>query len=81
MHNGSAAGAWAASHSSTTVGDHKTLGRTGSALLALGTAYNGDDDGRYVPRFIAQLEEWLRANPPLRGSNWSSMLELEFRTI
>jgi hypothetical protein len=64
-------------------GDHKVIWETNrhQHFLALGSAYWLTDDGRYRAAFIAQLEDWLRANPPLRGSNWSSMLELAFRTI
>ena len=31
-------------------------------------------------RSVAQLSDWLAANPPLIGTNWASMLELGFRS-
>src|SRR6185295_12377543 len=31
--------------------------------------------------FVDQLEDWIRRNPPMRGINWASMLELGLRSI
>jgi hypothetical protein len=64
-------------------GDHKIIWETNrhQHFPALGSAYWLTDDRRYREAFIAQLEDWLRANPPLRGSNWSSMLELGLRAV
>jgi hypothetical protein len=47
----------------------------------LGAAYWLTADPRYRQAFVAHLESWLRANPPLIGVNWASMLELAFRTM
>src|SRR5439155_25139175 len=38
-------------------------------------------DRKYRDRCIAELASWLDANPPLAGINWSSMLELAFRSL
>jgi len=65
------------------IGDHKIIWETNrhQYFLALGSAYWLTNDPRYRQTFIAQLENWLGANPPLRGVNWSSMLELAFRAM
>src|SRR5207244_12529811 len=39
------------------------------------------NDGRYARGITSQLTHWLDANPPLTGINWSSMLEIGFRSI
>jgi len=64
-------------------GDHKIIWETNrhQYFLTLGSAYWLTGDPRYRQTFIAHLEDWLRANPPLRGVNWASMLELAFRTM
>lgn len=64
-------------------GDHKIIWETNrhQYFLTLGSTYWLTGDPRYRQTFIAHLEDWLRANPPLRGVNWASMLELAFRTM
>ena len=64
-------------------GDHKIIWETNrhQHFVTLGSAYWLTGDSRYREAFIAHLEDWLRANPPLRGMNWSSMLELAFRAM
>jgi hypothetical protein len=64
-------------------GDHKIIWETNrhQYFLTLGSAYWLTGDARYRETFIAHLEDWMHANPPLRGVNWSSMLELAFRTM
>ena len=64
-------------------GDHKVIWEINrhQHLLALGSAYWLTGDRRYRDTFVAQLEDWLAANPPLAGVNWSSMLELAFRAL
>jgi Heparinase II/III-like protein/Heparinase II/III N-terminus len=65
------------------VGDHKIIWETNrhQYWLALGSAYWLTGDRRYKAGFVAHLEDWLHSNPPLRGVNWSSMLEIAFRTM
>ena len=64
-------------------GDHKIIWETNrhQYFLALGSAYWLTGDRRYRDTFVAHLEDWLRANPPLLGVNWSSMLEVAFRAL
>ena len=64
-------------------GDHKVIWETNrhQYFLSLGSAYWLTGDRRYRETFVAHLESWLAGNPPLHGVNWSSMLELAFRTM
>ena len=64
-------------------GDHKIIWELNrhQHWLALGRASALTGDRRGYERFVAQLASWLAANPPLRGVNWSSMLELAFRSL
>lgn len=50
-------------------------------LVVLGRAYWLTEDERYADTFAAQLSSWLDANPPRRGVNWSSSLEVALRAI
>lgn len=50
-------------------------------FLALGQAYWETGDERYVDAFAAHLASWSAANPPKRGINWGSSLEVAFRAI
>lgn len=65
------------------IGDHKIIWELNrhQHFLMLGTAYWLTGDTRYRAAFIAHLESWLEANPPLAGVNWASMLELGFRAM
>jgi len=49
--------------------------------LTLGRAFWLTGDPKYRAAFVRQLMSWIAANPPLMGANWSSMLELAFRTL
>ena len=64
-------------------GDHKVIWEVNrhQQFLTLGTAFWLTGDVRYRNGFIALLEDWLPANPPLDGTNWASMLELSFRAL
>ena len=64
-------------------GDHKIIWELNrhQHWLALGRAYALSGDRRFYHCFVAQLQSWLRANPPLVGTNWASMLELAFRSL
>ncbi|HKT34002.1 MAG TPA: alginate lyase family protein [Nitrospira sp.] len=50
-------------------------------FVTLGQAYLVTKDDRYAEAFIQQLSGWLDANPPRRGINWASALELSIRCI
>ncbi len=65
------------------VGDHKIIWERNrhQQWLQLGRAWWLTRDERYARAIVDQLESWLAENPPLTGINWSSMLEIGFRTI
>lgn len=64
-------------------GDHKIIWELNRQqhLLVLGRAYWLTGDDRYRERALGLLTSWIQANPPLVGINWSSMLELAFRSL
>ena len=64
-------------------GDHKIIWELNrhQHWLSLGRAYWLTGEVRYRERCLSELASWLDANPPLRGINWASMLELGFRSI
>ena len=64
-------------------GDHKVIWETNrhQYFCLLGAAYWLTGDRCYRDGFITHVEDWLYANPPLHGVNWSSMLELAFRAM
>lgn len=63
------------------VGDHKVTWEVNRHqwLIMLGQAWTLTGDSRYVTTASRLLTEWLDANPPKRGINWCSALELAFR--
>jgi hypothetical protein len=50
-------------------------------MVTLGQAYRLTGDGRYAAAAADHWRNWLRANPPGLGINWTSGLELSFRLI
>jgi uncharacterized heparinase superfamily protein len=50
-------------------------------FTVLGRAYWHTGDERYAEIFARHLDAWTRANPPKRGINWASSLEVAFRSI
>jgi hypothetical protein len=46
-----------------------------------GRAYWLTNDERYAAAFAEHLASWMDANPPKRGINWASSLEVAFRAI
>jgi Heparinase II/III-like protein/Heparinase II/III N-terminus len=64
-------------------GDHKIVWELNrhQHWLALGRAAWLTGDPRYASACVDELAGWMRANPPLTGMNWCSMLELAFRSI
>ncbi len=50
-------------------------------FITLGQAYWLTNDEKYAEQFVALTTSWLGANPPKRGINWASSLELSFRVI
>lgn len=65
------------------VGDKKILwelNRHGH-VVTLGQAYWLTGDERYAEAFVRQVSSWLEQNPPRRGINWASSLEVSFRAM
>ncbi|ALA59045.1 alginate lyase family protein [Nitrospira moscoviensis] len=50
-------------------------------FVTLGQAYWLTGDERYAGAFADQIVSWMEANPPRRGINWASSLEVAFRSI
>ena len=50
-------------------------------LPRLAKAYLLTGDERYASEAVAQLNSWIDQNPPGRGINWQSSLEIGIRTI
>jgi hypothetical protein len=64
-------------------GDHKITWELNrhQHFLQLARAFVITGDPRYYRAFVVHLEDWIRHNPPLQGTNWASMLELAFRSV
>ncbi|MGH9764761.1 MAG: heparinase II/III family protein, partial [Blastocatellia bacterium] len=52
-----------------------------SHFITLGQAYVMTGDEAYAQAFVGQASSWMDQNPPNLGINWSSSLELAFRSI
>lgn len=65
------------------VGDHKVIWELNrhQYLVHLGKAYWYRGDERYAKRFVEHVTSWMDANPPKRGINWASSLEVALRSI
>jgi hypothetical protein len=67
----------------TAAGDHKWIWEINRhqhlVTLAQAWALSGKPD--YRTALCAQLESWLGQNPPQRGINWASALEVAFRAL
>lgn len=50
-------------------------------FVSLGQAYRHTGDEHYAGVFATHIKEWMRANPPGIGINWTSSLELSLRLI
>ncbi len=65
------------------VGDHKVVWELNrhQYFVRLGkAAWLGSDD-RWSETFFEHVSGWMTANPPKRGINWASSLEIAFRSI
>jgi uncharacterized heparinase superfamily protein len=64
-------------------GDHKVIWELNrhQHWLQLGRAAWLSGDRRFRTALVRELESWMAANPPLVGINWSSALEIAFRTL
>jgi hypothetical protein len=65
------------------VGDHKVIWELNrhQHLVTLAKAYRLTGEQRYVQELCAQWYQWNRQNPYAIGINWSSSLEVAFRTL
>jgi uncharacterized heparinase superfamily protein len=65
------------------VGDHKYIWELNrhQHLVVLAQAYSFTGNAEYLLEAQRQLESWLEQNPPLRGINWASALEVAFRAL
>lgn len=50
-------------------------------LLTLARAFAVTGDERYARVIAQQLDSWIAGNPPGRGINWASSLEVAYRSI
>ncbi|KAF0180521.1 MAG: heparinase II/III family protein [Nitrospirae bacterium] len=50
-------------------------------LVTLAQAFVVSGDEQYRAEIVRQLQSWMDANPPKYGVNWTSSLELAFRSI
>lgn len=64
-------------------GDHKLVWELNrhQHLVTLARAYAFTGEARYVREIVSQLGAWMDANPPKRGVNWASSLEVGYRAI
>jgi hypothetical protein len=65
------------------VGDHKLTWEVNRHqwVMWLAQAWLLTRDEKYVDAVVAFIDAWIIANPPKRGINWTSALELSFRTL
>ena len=65
------------------VGDHKYIWELNrhQHLVVLAQAYRLTARAAYLREAQTQLTHWLAENPPLRGINWNSALEVAFRAL
>jgi len=71
------------SSSASIVGDRKIIWELNrhQHLLTLARAFACSSDERYASAVVTQIASWIRDNPYAMGINWSSSLELAFRSI
>jgi hypothetical protein len=65
------------------VGDHKVIWELSRQqyLVTLAQAWRLTGEARYAQGAARLLAAWLGGNPPTRGINWASALEVAFRAI
>jgi Heparinase II/III-like protein/Heparinase II/III N-terminus len=65
------------------VGDHKYIWELNrhQHLVVLAQAYCLTGRAEYLWEAQTQVSHWLAENPPLRGINWTSALEVAFRAL
>ncbi len=67
----------------TAIGDHKVIWEINrhQHFMVLGRAFQVTGRLIYAEIFADQLAGWMEANPPKRGVNWASSLEVAYRAI
>jgi hypothetical protein len=50
-------------------------------LVWLGQAYAATGDEKYAREFVAQVTEWIGANPPAFGVNWVCTMDVSIRAV
>jgi hypothetical protein len=67
----------------TRAGDHKYIWELNrhQHLVLLAQAYRLTQRAEYLREAQTQIIHWLAENPPLRGINWTSALEVAFRAL
>jgi hypothetical protein len=65
------------------VGDHKYIWELNrhQHLVVLAQAYRLTGRASYLQEAQTQVTHWIAENPPLRGINWTSALEVAFRAL
>lgn len=67
----------------SSVGDHKLIWELNRHqwMVTVAQAWCVTEEQRYLDALARLMEGWLDANPPRRGINWASSLELSYRAI
>jgi len=47
----------------------------------LGMAYRATGDARYSGEVVAQIDDWIRSNPPGYGVNWACAMDVAIRAV
>lgn len=65
------------------IGDSKVIWELNRQqwFITLGQAYRFTADERYAEYFAGRLRAWMQDNPPGRGINWTSSLEVSLRLM
>jgi uncharacterized heparinase superfamily protein len=50
-------------------------------FVTLGQAFVLSGDEKYAREFVAQLDSWMDANPPMVGVNWACTMDVALRAI
>jgi hypothetical protein len=67
----------------SSAGDHKIIWELNrhQHLVLLAQAFRLTGRDPYLAEIVRELDSWSRENPPARGINWASALEVAFRAL